>query len=272
MKKILVPTDFTDAAANALEHAASLAKVMEASVVALHVVAKENEQEAKQAQVNEQAAALAKAHGIEVEGVIRVGNIFDDIGETANEIGARLIIMGTHGLRGLQYIMGSYALRVITNSVVPFIVVQKDSGHHSFDKIVLPINIGAETKQKIKFAKEMAELFDSEVHILYQEESDPFLKKKLAGNLRFTKQYLTENRVRYTTKATPGGNFADEVVGYSESVGADLIAIMNLSDDHLIDLFGRSYEQVVITNKPQIPVMVINRKNVRSFGMSFMAG
>ena len=46
MKKILVPTDFTDAAANALEHAASLAKVMEASVVALHVVAKENEAEA----------------------------------------------------------------------------------------------------------------------------------------------------------------------------------------------------------------------------------
>lgn len=272
MKKILVPTDFTEAADNALSHAVSLAKVMDASVTAVHIVAKDSDHAAAQEQVAAQAAGVAEAHGLTVDGIVRTGNIFDDIGDTAVEVGAQLIIMGTHGMKGLQYITGSHALRVITDSEVPFIVVQKGSGHLSYEKIVLPIAINSETKQKIKFAKEIATLFASEVHIVYQDQSDSFLKQKLIANLKFTAQYLNEHRVRFTTKAVDGGNFATEVADYAAEINADLVAIMNLSDGHLLDLFGRSYEQILITNKAQIPVMVVNLKNAGAFSVSFGMG
>ena len=57
--------------------------------------------------------------------IIRKGNIFEDIGDVAKEIGARLIIMGTHGIKGIQKLVGSYALKVILHSEIPFIITQK---------------------------------------------------------------------------------------------------------------------------------------------------
>jgi hypothetical protein len=57
--------------------------------------------------------------------VVRVGSVYEDIGDAAAEIDADLIIMGTHGMRGMQFITGSRALRVITSSSVPFVVVQE---------------------------------------------------------------------------------------------------------------------------------------------------
>lgn len=272
MKKLLVPVDFTEASQNAMSHALSLAKVMGASVLALHVVENKDDAQPKHAKLNEMCAELSQTHGIEVKGIIRVGNIFEDIGDAAAEVDANLIIMGTHGLKGMQYLMGSNALRVITHGSVPFIVVQKDSGHYEFNEIVLPIDITSETKQKIQFARQMADLFGSGVHIVYQKQTDEFNRAKLAQNLKFTKDYLEEHNIRYDTKECTDGSFASGVISYAEEINADLITIMNLSEDHLVDLFGRSYEQVIITNKPQIPVMVVNRKNIGSFQMSFGMG
>ena len=49
---------------------------------------------------------------------VRVGNIFDDIGDVAAELGISLIFMGTHGSSRWQKIIGSRALKVIT--ILPF--------------------------------------------------------------------------------------------------------------------------------------------------------
>jgi len=40
------------------------------------------------------------------------------------KIGALMVVMGTHGIKGMQKLMGSWALKVITSSKVPFIAVQ----------------------------------------------------------------------------------------------------------------------------------------------------
>ena len=99
---------------------------------------------------------------IDVRSIVRVGNIFDDIGDAASELGVSLIIMGTHGASGWQKITGSYALKVITNSSVPFIVVQdqlmNDTG---YDSIVVPLDLNNETKQKLEMVASIAHYFDS---------------------------------------------------------------------------------------------------------------
>ena len=40
---------------------------------------------------------------------------------------ASAIIMGTHGAKGMQKLFGSFAMKVIISTSVPFMVVQKDS-------------------------------------------------------------------------------------------------------------------------------------------------
>ena len=118
-KKIIVPTDFTKVADCALNHASTMALSMGAEIHLLHIVAnKEDVDEAR----TKRAIVVERAKGAGVKAplfpLVRVGSVYEDIGTAANEIGAGLIIMGTHGMRGMQFITGSRALRVITNSTV----------------------------------------------------------------------------------------------------------------------------------------------------------
>ena len=124
--KLLVPTDFTEVAHTAIQHAARLGETIKGEVVLLNVVSqKEDIPEATKKLSSEEDVARSFAANVTVSSIVRIGNIFDDIDQAASEIGAQLIIMGTHGASGWQKVVGSHALKVITNSSIPFVVVQK---------------------------------------------------------------------------------------------------------------------------------------------------
>jgi nucleotide-binding universal stress UspA family protein len=142
-KVFVVPHDFTPVADNALNHAIATAKIVNARIYLLHVVGKLKEIEAAEAQLKK--VIIDKKSEVELVPSVRVGNIFEDIGDFAAEHHAELIFMGTHGIKGWQQITGSHALKVITHSEVPFIVVQqKEIGETGYDSIVVPLDLNAE--------------------------------------------------------------------------------------------------------------------------------
>ncbi len=261
-KAILVPTDFTKVARVALEHAVQTAKVIDGHIVLLHVVDKPDEVEGAKAKLKEEASIVRKSDAdISIEEMVRIGNIFDDIGDTATEIGAELIFMGTHGASGWQKIVGSHALKVITHSEVPFIVVQdkgiKESG---YDDIVVPLDLHKETKQKLEIVANMAKYFNSKVHMITPEETDEYFVNQLERNLYFAKNYLGERDIEFTTKKAPKRDFDDQIIEHANNIDADLITIMNLQKNSLMGmgLLGSNYEQHLITNKYNIPVLLVN--------------
>ena len=109
----LVPHDFSAAADTALNHALKVAKIANGKIHLLNVVAKPSQVEEVRGKLNAIAQAASKADGVEVEAVVRIGNIFEDIAEYAELIKAQLVFMGTHGAKGWQKISGSYAMKVI---------------------------------------------------------------------------------------------------------------------------------------------------------------
>ena len=113
-KNFIVPHDFTTAANVALDHAIATAGPLGADVYVLHVVSKEKD--IKDAE--NKLTALINEYRTDVSLIpsVRVGNIFDDIGNFAAEHHSELIFMGTHGASRWQKIKGSDALKVITNS------------------------------------------------------------------------------------------------------------------------------------------------------------
>jgi nucleotide-binding universal stress UspA family protein len=171
--------------------------------------------------------------------------------------------MGTHGMRGMQFITGSRALRVITSSAVPFIVVQergiKPGG---YDSIVVPLDLHKETRQKLTLVADMAKTFGSKVHLLTPKEDDEFLHNQLLNHLRFAKQYLEERGIAHdaTIADRDSSDFVKAVVDHAVKVDADLIAIMNLAQGNIFGVLGVPYEQEIITNEAQIPVMCMNPK------------
>lgn len=260
-KKILVPTDFTKVGDTALEHAMAVAKATESEVHILHVV--DNKRYISEARLKlETLASRVKSEYKEtVNTIVRIGSIFEDIDEVATEIEASLIIMGTHGLRGMQFITGSRALRIVTDSTIPFIIVQergiKETG---YDDIVVPLDLNRETKQKLNVVADMAKYFNSRVFLVSPGETDEFLKNQLNRNINYAKQFLEEREIEFKVEITEtkSSNFHKAVIRYAVSVEADLIAIMNFYENSLMGILGGSYEQQMITNEAGIPVLCLN--------------
>ena len=257
---VLVPTDFTSVGDCAINHGGVMAKSSGRKLVILHVVEKFNEVDGAKNKVAEAAIKAAGQYGVEAEGMVRVGNIFEDIGETASELGAKLIVMGTHGAKGMQRFTGSYAMKVITNSIVPFIIVQeKGAENDGYADIILPIDLENSTKQKLSYAVDIAKHFNSKIHLIFEKVEDAVFKQKLAGNLIFAKKYLTEQNVSFATHIADGdGDFEENIIRFAVSNNCDLIAIMNMDDGFLSNIMGESSEQELITNEAQIPVLVVN--------------
>lgn len=259
--KILVPHDFTSVADCAVSHAAKIAKSYNGEVFLLHVVSRTKEIDGAKEKLTAIALEAEKNHNISTHIIVRIGNIFEDIGDVASEISAGYIVMGTHGAKGMQKIMGSHALKVISHSKVPFVIVQDKgpSDTDTYDDIVVPIDHSDVTKQKLQFASNIATHFGSKIHLFVDLESDNFLQQKLNRELGFARKYYEEKGIAYDiAKASEHGNFKKQLVRHAATISADLIAIVNTQKGALLPDFFGSEEQEVIANDAEIPVLITN--------------
>jgi len=169
--------------------------------------------------------------------------------------------MGTHGLKGMQFLTGGRALRIVTNSSTPFIITQERTiKENGYDDIIVPLDLHQDTKQKLTVVAEMAQYFEGRVHIISPGENDEFLKNQLLRNIDYAKEYFAEKGVDYTVKISDhsASAFVKDVIRFAASIEADLISIMNLHEKSLMGILGHSYEQQIVTNEAQIPVLIIN--------------
>jgi nucleotide-binding universal stress UspA family protein len=269
-KNILVPHDFTAVADNALLHAINTASRTNATVYLLHVVPKEK----NIAEAEEKLAKIVEKHtgSAPIVATVKVGNIFDDIGDFASEVHAEMIFMGTHGQHGWQHITGSHALKVITHSTIPFIVVQekaiKETG---YDDIIVPLDLSKETKQKLAYVANIATYFNSRVHLITPDETDEFLRRQVRVNIQFAVKFFHERGVEVTTKVAEGGSFDKEIVKHAVRCEADLIAIMNLNRNNMLGVITANHEQFILTNDAQIPTLIVNPVESK-YGSSVLFG
>lgn len=256
-KTFIVPHDFTSVADNALNHAIATAEPLNAQIFVLHVVPKEKGIADAEKKLNEIISGFKT--NVKLIPTVRVGNIFDDIGEFAAEHHAEMIFMGTHGTHGWQHLTGSNALKVITNSEVPFIIVQERKiRQNGYRNIVVPLDLNKETKQKLAMVANLATYFKSRVHVITPDETDEFLRHKVKANIQFASKFFHERGIEITATLAPTSGFDKEVVKHAVANDADLIAIMNLNKNNIFGAMVANYETYVITNDAQIPVLVVN--------------
>lgn len=256
-KNFIVPHDFTDVANIALEHAIATAKPLGAEIFLLHVVGKEREINTAEKQLE---GIVAKYDGlVKITPSVRLGNIFEDIGDFASEHHSEMIFMGTHGTHGWQHLTGMNALKVITHSSVPFVVVQEKTPNETgYDDIVVPLDLNKETKQKLAIVANLAKYFNSRVHVITPEETDEFLRHQVKANIVFAKKYFEERNIEITTTVVPSGGFDKKVIKHAVDIDADLIAIMNLNKNNMLGALTSNHEEYIITNEAQIPTLIMN--------------
>ncbi|NND31184.1 MAG: universal stress protein [Saprospiraceae bacterium] len=158
MKNILVPTDFSAGAANALAYAYSLADAIQSSIILLHVIEIKMElmdlpiPSGATYQAQKEAAALAMeaqiefAHSyypeqkdtmVKIESVIKVGNPISAIKATAAEHESHLIVMGARGKKKseLEKMMGTLSSAVAERANEPVLIVPEGCAFRQIQQV-----------------------------------------------------------------------------------------------------------------------------------------
>jgi len=267
---ILIPTDFSEVCNNAIEHGLVLAKSLSYRVFLLHVINKDTKQYLEDENLTREtivekldkiSAEYTKQYGIQVEYLIKSGNFFNKVEKVADKLAVKLIILGTHGKVGFQKITGSYALKVITTTNVPTIVVQKKAYQAGYKHIVFPVTATTQDRQKVVWAVNIAKTFDATVHLFPKFESEKYYKSKIISITKQIKILFDKYDIKYVDKVSePGaGNFAKQIIDYAVENQADLIMTL-ISDDKALPIFTSVDEQIIF-NTSQIPVICINPVN-----------
>jgi nucleotide-binding universal stress UspA family protein len=266
-KPILVTWDFTEKSEFALEHGIRLSKELKTKIVMLHIAKSDKDAKAAKKKMDILAAATQNKNGVVVSAIAPVGNIFTTISDISTEIHAEMVIMGTHGIKGMQKLLGSWALKVIAGSKVPFIVVQAPPASHGFKKIVYPLDFRSENKDKIQWIYYIGRLYNAMFYIIKERVSDRKFKKGIHSNLHFTEKFLRSNNIVYEIHSSPGKkDFTTETLEFADQIEADLLLITATRNIGLADYVLGANEQRILANPYQIPVMCINPKPVKMGG------
>jgi nucleotide-binding universal stress UspA family protein len=141
MNKILVATDGSDSAAEALEFGIELAAEHEAELILVHVVpavdlvpvsgfgisgAFPHEPSIEERALLEDVAAIAEEHDVRVTTVLLTGNTVDEIVAYANSHNVDLIVVGSRGHGTItNALLGSVSRGVLAESKRPVLIVRK---------------------------------------------------------------------------------------------------------------------------------------------------
>ncbi len=274
---VLVTWDYTELSENALLHALRIGRLVESGVRLVHIV---DPAESKlplpevKTKFGEKVDELSRKYDFDLQGIVLTGTIFKAISEYANDSDAQMVIMGTHGIRGVQKITGSWALKVIVGSSVPFLVVQdKPRSDERFSNIVFPIDFKAENKEKLQWAIYMGKYFNSKVYLFKAPVSDRGLMKKVNINLSFAVKFLIQNNLDYEIHTgKKASRFARETLEFAEEKKADLILITTTKNINIANYVLGAQEQAIIANSSKIPVMCVNPRAAYAHVGQFMWG
>jgi nucleotide-binding universal stress UspA family protein len=275
-KLIVVPWDFTHVAEHALAHAVKISRMVGNEICLLHIVdtgINHKDAAEKKAKLQLVSEETHNKFNVPVSYHISKGSIFTSIAEYANEKEASLVVMGTHGMKGMQKLTGSWALKVIVKSKIPFIVVQDaPADQERYHNIVFPVDFRSENKEKMRMAIFMGKYFESKIHMLVSGSSDKSILKKTNVNLNFAVKFLIQNNIEYEIHEVARGNFAQQTIDFAQKIHADLLLIMTTKNITVADYVMGASEQYIIANSSKIPVCCVNPKATFAKVGQFMYG
>jgi nucleotide-binding universal stress UspA family protein len=263
----MVTWDFTEKSMFALEHAVKMASQLNGEISVVHIVSKQSEIREAQKRMSDEVKRKFTDPSLVFNFIVRTGNIFHTIGEIASENNALLVIMGTHGITGMQKFLGSWALKVVASAKAPFIVVQESPRGEVLKNIVLPVNFKKETKECVAWTHLFSKKFGTRFHLFKAKYNDSNFRKGLDSNIFFITKYFASKGIRYESENCSGeSDFGKETVRFAKKVDADAILLMTTRDIGFTDYVLGPQEQYIMANNEKIPVICINPRPAKVGG------
>lgn len=270
MKKILVPTDFSDQAENALKVAAQLAKKHNCDIHLLHIVQIPVQKVDALSTYNELPEAIyfmklahkqfedliAKDYlqGITVHEHVEVDEIFKSIYHVCKKQHIDLVIMGSNGASGLkEMLIGSNTEKVVRTSETPVMVIKKEHDVFNIKNFVFASDFRDECKPTFKKAIDFATMFGSKIHLLMVNTPTNFISSNDAENRMksFIKSFDFPN---LTSNIYNDISIEQGIMNFSQSIGADLIGMSTHGRQGISHFFNGSVSEDLV-NHAKRPVI-----------------
>lgn len=284
MKNILVPYDFSEHSAYALDFAFQVAKHAKGTITILHViehlvddsfntygvVGKEDQSEKiymtelikKTISEINSITNNTKYAAVEIHSKVRIGNPFDSISKEVTDSQAELIVMGTKGSSGLEeFFVGSNAEKVVRFAKCPVITVPSSIDFDAIKSIGFAINFEDEQKHVIELLKTYQKIFGAKINLVWVNtlhiiENDQTVIERLE---LFAKKYGIENYSTHTYNAiTPEHG----ILNFAFHEKIDMIALATHGFKGLAHLFLGSVAEDIV-NHATIPVWTYSLKNLK---------
>lgn len=245
MKRILVPTDFSESAKNALEVAANLARKNNAKLYLLHmmgisqsIINKAETENFAEAMFYMELAKKRFAElqeepflkGVEVESIVQNYLMFSEVNELAHEKQIDLIVMGSHGTGKVSdFFVGSNTEKVVRTSDFPVLVIKKSRPDFSPKKAVFASDFEADNLHAWQKAMEVFGGMGVEVLPLYVNlpnekfMSTPEIESRI--NQFMSMAYKSSERKPPVVTIVSDYTVENGIYQYCKKAGADLIGV-----------------------------------------------
>jgi nucleotide-binding universal stress UspA family protein len=271
MKTILVPTDFSANAENAVNYAAGLNKKLNAKILLYHsyytlIPATDvplnlpDDAEIKKSAVDSVERLKNKFQKLYPEmrfdAEVTEGFTEEEIIHEEKKAKCDLVIMGTRGASGLgEMLIGSNTAAVIGKSICPVIAVPEQARMKGLNKIVFAANYGTDDFKNVYDVIDLARLFGSEVILLHVNTGDMNKTMEFAELEGFKNQIAAESKYpNISFKLLDGKDVYHGLNFYLEEIKADLLAISIRNRTFVQKIFSRSITKKMAYHS-HIPVL-----------------
>lgn len=256
MKKLLVPTDFSIHAENALKIAAKLAKKNNYEIHLLHMLeipSQMNDTISQGVAVPQIMAYLEQSKetlnktaqheclkGVKTLESIDFKTISDGILSYIKNYEIDLIIMGSNGTTGLDEILiGSNTEKIVRLSSVPVLVVKSDSFKFEKPNFIFASDFSDETKASFAKMIEFANTFDAKLNLVTICTPNSFKTTALAEKT-MTDYVAAFDIKEYTTHIYNDTNIEKGILNFAKETNADLIGLCTHGRTGLVHFFTGS--------------------------------
>ncbi|MFA5574788.1 MAG: universal stress protein [Brumimicrobium sp.] len=273
IKKILVPTDFSEYALNASKFAAFLAKKLDARIYFLNSVTipdyavgsgptrtKQDIAEGlfilKKIKMNfENLFSQDFLKGVNAVSAIQYSGVYEDIISQAEQHEIDLIVMGTHGSSGYlnDFFIGSNTDKIVRLSKIPVLTLREEIKNPQIKSIVFASDFGDGIDESFKKVIDFAKVFDAKIEMVRVVTKNDFY---YAGPMLDTMENFasTNGLTNFDCHIWTSEDVQSGINEFAQKVDADLVATATRGRRGLARLFNGSITTDIMKSSP-LPIL-----------------
>lgn len=270
MKKILVPTDFSDGAFNAFIHALHAAKLLDNSIEVIHAysmpatgssvmvditdVLKKNAEEEMEL-LKKRIENLASAKEVEITYTTLYGSVVDVVNRRSTEAEVSAVLMGTQGASGItEKWLGSNTAAAARNVKVPLLAIPVEHTYKDIKSILFSTDMKVmEDVGCMEFVAKLAKITKAEVKFLHIRKADE--KPDEEGYKKQIDDYFED--VNPTFSFAYNDNISKGIEQTIKKENPSLLVVVRHDYGFFENIWHNSISRQVI-NKASIPILVLN--------------